>query len=339
MVAELQDSGVRVEILKVDLTDGPALQSRLAGLLQEKSLPPLRGVIQAAMVLEDQIFENMPLKSFNNGIRPKVHGSWNLHEATLDKPLDFFIILASAIGVIGNSGQANYSAGNAYEDALCQWRRARGLPGVTIDLGMMLDVGAVAEDETGVAQRNLERKGFVGIREREFLTILELAVQDDTHKNEFNDISFGQMITGIEPKPAEEGAEDPTWKSLPVFSHLPKLCAENNNTSNSTAAQSTASLLKAAVTLSDAVAVILDATMTKLSRSLMIDLAEMDPLRPTSAYGVDSLIAVEVRNWFMKEVKADIAVFEILQANSIQGLVYLVAEKSGLIASSVKENE
>ncbi|CRG89167.1 putative polyketide synthase 17 [Talaromyces islandicus] len=339
LVVELQESGVRIEILKVDITDGAALRSGLAGLLQSRNLPPLRGVIQAAMVLEDQIFENMPLESFNNGIRPKVHGSWNLHEATLDKPLDFFIILASAIGVIGNSGQANYSAGNAFEDALCQWRRARGLPAIAIDLGMMLDVGAVAEDNLGLAQRNLERKGFVGIREQEFLTILEIAVQDETHKSTHNDIRFGQMITGIEPRPATEGAEDPTWRSLPVFSHLPKLSAENNNTSNSTAAQSTASLLKAAVTLNDAVAIILDATMTKLSRSLMIDLAEMDPLRPTSAYGVDSLIAVEVRNWFMKEVKADIAVFEILQANSIQGLVYVVAEKSALIASSVKENE
>ncbi|KAH8701065.1 hypothetical protein BGW36DRAFT_339021 [Talaromyces proteolyticus] len=339
LISELQQSGIRVEILKVDITDGTALKSQLSSLLQEENLPPLRGVIQAAMVLEDQIFENMALESFNNGLRPKVHGSWNLHEATLDKPLDFFIILASAVGVIGNSGQTNYSAGNAYEDALCQWRQARGLPAVVIDLGMMLDVGAVAEDESGLAQRNLERKGFVGIREQEFLAILEIAIMNDTHKKEQKDPALSQMITGIEPRPATDDADEPTWKSLPTFSHLPKLSARVAITANTAGAQSTASLLKAAVTLSDAVAVILNATLTKLSRSLMIDLAELDPLRPTSAYGVDSLIAVEVRNWFIKEIKADVAVFEILQANSIQSLVYLVAGKSGLIESSVKESE
>lgn len=264
-----------------------------------------------------------------------------LHQATLDKPLDFFVILASSVGIVGNSGQTNYAAGNAYEDALCHWRRAHSLPAVAIDLGMMLEVGAVAEDESGLAQRNLERKGFVGMREQEFLAILEIAIMDDTHKQEQKTTSFGQMITGIEPRQPtseEESADEPTWKLLPVFSHLRKLNARTASTSSAAAgAQSTASLLQAAVTLSDAVAVILNATMTKLSRSLMIDLAELDPLRPTSAYGVDSLIAVEVRNWFMKEIKADVAVFEILQANSIQSLVYLVAGKSGLVASAVKE--
>ncbi|KAI7968609.1 hypothetical protein EIK77_006628 [Talaromyces pinophilus] len=343
LIEELRCSGIRVEILKVDITDGPALQSRLDGLLQDeaKNFPPLRGVIQAAMVLADQIFEHMSLELFNAGMQPKVHGSWNLHQATLDKPLDFFIILASSVGIVGNSGQANYAAGNAYEDALCHWRRARGLPAVAIDLGMMLEVGAVAEDDSGLAQRNLERKGFVGMREQEFLAILEIAIMDDTHKQEQRITSFGQIITGIEPRQptsGEESADEPAWKLLPVFSHLQKLNARTASSSNAAAgAQSTSSLLQAAVTLNDAVAVILDATMTKLSRSLMIDLAELDPLRPTSAYGVDSLIAVEVRNWFMKEIKADVAVFEILQANSIQSLVYLVAGKSGLVASAVKE--
>lgn len=343
LIKELRRSEIRVEILKVDIADGPALRSKLDNLLRDEAnnLPPLRGVIQAAMVLADQIFENMSLELFNVGIQPKVHGSWNLHQATLDKPLDFFVILASSVGIVGNSGQTNYAAGNAYEDALCHWRRAHSLPAVAIDLGMMLEVGAVAEDESGLAQRNLERKGFVGMREQEFLAILEIAIMDDTHKQEQKTTSFGQMITGIEPRQPtskEESADEPTWKLLPVFSHLRKLNARTASTSSAAAgAQSTASLLQAAVTLSDAVAVILNATMTKLSRSLMIDLAELDPLRPTSAYGVDSLIAVEVRNWFMKEIKADVAVFEILQANSIQSLVYLVAGKSGLVASAVKE--
>lgn len=342
LVEELKASGVRVEVLPVDITDRAALESHLKNTLQDSTMPPLRGVIQAAMVLEDQIFDGMPLESFNKGLRPKVQGSWNLHELTLDQPLDFFIILASAIGVLGNSSQANYSAGNAYEDALAQYRRAHGLPAVSIDLGMMLGVGAVAEDESGAIRRNLERKGFVGIEEPEFLTMLEVAIQDDTHK-QGHQLEHGQMITGIQTLPVvgEDGvpADEPFWKSSPVFSHLRKLNARSSANANNANAQSTQALLKAALSLNDVVTVILNAILVKLSRSLMIEVAELDPSRPTSAFGVDSLIAVELRNWFQKEMKADIPVFEILQANSLQVLAFRVAEKSTLVENSLKEGQ
>lgn len=74
LISGLQQEGAGVEILKVDITDGPALQTGLANLLEEMRLPPLRGVIQAAMVLEDQIFDTMSLESFNRSVQPKVHG-------------------------------------------------------------------------------------------------------------------------------------------------------------------------------------------------------------------------------------------------------------------------
>lgn len=333
LIDELALAGTRVEVLPVDITDGPALESALSGITG--SFPPIRGVIQAAMVLEDAIFDNMSLDSFNAGIRPKVHGTWNLHQSTLNLPLDFFIIMASSVGVLGNSGQANYSAGNAYEDALAQYRRSQGLPAISVDLGMILSVGAVAEDQTGMIRRNLERKGFVGIEEDEFLAILEIAIRESSSSS-----AESQMITGIQTQstlPDDDGvpADEPFWKSSPVFSHLPKLGARSVAHSNNTGVQSTQSLLKAALSLSDAVTVIINAMTIKLSRSLMMDIAELDPTRPTSAFGIDSLVAVELRNWFQKDMKADIAVFEILQANSLQTLAFRVAEKSSLMENSL----
>ncbi|KAH8736190.1 hypothetical protein BGZ61DRAFT_339395 [Ilyonectria robusta] len=333
LIDELALAGTRVEVLPVDITDGPALESALSGIAG--SFPPIRGVIQAAMVLEDAIFDNMSLDSFNAGIRPKVHGTWNLHQSTLNLPLDFFIIMASSVGVLGNSGQANYSAGNAYEDALAQYRRSQGLPAISVDLGMILSVGAVAEDQTGMIRRNLERKGFVGIEEDEFHAILEIAIRESSSSS-----AESQMITGIQTQstlPDDDGvpADEPFWKSSPVFSHLPKLGARSVAHSNNTGVQSTQSLLKAALSLSDAVTVIINAMTIKLSRSLMMDIAELDPTRPTSAFGIDSLVAVELRNWFQKDMKADIAVFEILQANSLQTLAFRVAEKSSLMENSL----
>ncbi|KAF5012109.1 hypothetical protein FDECE_1826 [Fusarium decemcellulare] len=337
LIDELAEVDTRVKALPVDITDGPALDAAIRGIAD--SFPPLRGVVQAAMVLDDAIFDNMSLKSFNTGIRPKVHGTWNLHQSTLNQPLDFFVIMASSVGVLGNSGQANYSAGNAFEDALAQYRRSQGLPAISVDLGMILSVGAVAQDSTGMIRNNLESKGFVGIEEDEFLAILETSIRESTSSS-----AAGQMITGIQTQstvPGDDGVpvDEPFWKSSPVFSHLPKLGARSSGQSNNAGEQSIQSLLKGALSLNDAVTVIIDAMTIKLSRSLMMDVAELDPTRPTSAFGIDSLVAVELRNWFQKHMKADIAVFEILQTNSLQTLAFRVAEKSTLVENSLADGQ
>lgn len=262
------------------------------------------------------------------------------NEATLAQPLDFFIILASAVGIVGNSGQANYGAGNAYEDAVAHHLRTLGRPATSIDLGMMLDIGLVAEEDSGMKRRNLERKGFVGMREAEFLAIMELAIQGSGAGANHTHHRSAQIITGIKTKsPSDDQQDDPavdepSWMSSPIFSHLTKLDVRSSNTAGTQGAQSTRTLLKSATSLNDAVSIILNAIIVKLSRSLMIDVVELDPTRSTSAFGIDSLIAVELRNWFQREMKAEIPVFEILQANSLQTLAYRVTEKSGLVESS-----
>ncbi|KAI9831662.1 MAG: hypothetical protein M1819_004728 [Sarea resinae] len=330
LVEELKQTGVRVEVLPVDVTDGHALQSQLQRVLQ--FMPPLRGIIQGAMVLDDQIFENMSLESFNRAVRPKVQGSWNLHEASKDQPLDFFILLSSAVGVLGNPGQANYGAGNSYQDALAEHLRALGRPATAIDLGLMGDIGAVAEEESGIKLRNLQRKGYVGVTEEELLTGLELVMQGSLEQ--FRSL----LIAGINVRSSsDEDGADVSWMTSPIFSHLAKLDVLSSTTAKSQGAQSTQVLLKAAENLSDATEIILHAIRVKLSRNLMIDLAELDPTRPTSAFGIDSLIAVELRNWFQKDMKVEIPVFEILQAPSLQSLALRVAEKSGFTDGTAVE--
>ncbi|KAL9107660.1 MAG: hypothetical protein Q9227_007467 [Pyrenula ochraceoflavens] len=325
LLSDLEKAGVHSEILLTSVVDEKDLKSSFAKLLP--SLPPVKGVVQLAMVLEDQIFENMSLQTFNNGIQPKVHGSWNLHEATLDQPLDFFVILASALGQVGNSGQANYAAGNAYEDALVHYRVARGLPATSIDLGMMLAIGSVAEDETGLAQRNLERKGFVGINEAEYLALLEKSLMPSCQSVQ----DQCQMITGIDTDESKATDTEVVWKSDPIFSHLKKMNVRVGVDTDTAAVESVQALLHATTSFNDAVSIILNSILQRMSRSLMIELADLDSNQPPSSYGVDSLIAVELRNWFAKEIKADVAVFEILQTNSIQSLGFIVAEKSMLI--------
>lgn len=90
--------------------------------------------------LQDAIFENMSYEDWVTATKPKIQGSWNLHEL-MPKNLDFFVFLSSCAGIIGARGQANYNAGNGFQDALAQHRRSKGLAGVSLDLGPILGAG------------------------------------------------------------------------------------------------------------------------------------------------------------------------------------------------------
>ena len=108
------------------------------------------------------LFENMNYEDFLMAASPKIQGSWNLHEL-LPKDMDFFVELSSSTGVVGNQGQANYAAGNTYEDALAHYRSAQGLPAVSLDLGMIRGVGVVEENPELIAI--IRSAGFMDIWE------------------------------------------------------------------------------------------------------------------------------------------------------------------------------
>ena len=78
-------------------------------------------------------------------VRPKVNGAWNLHNTLLDHKLDFFIMLSSVSGVIGNRGQAAYAAANSFLDEFAHYRVSKGFPATSIDLGVVKEIGFVAE--------------------------------------------------------------------------------------------------------------------------------------------------------------------------------------------------
>lgn len=95
---------------------------------------------------QGNLFENLSYEDWLIGTRSKVTGSWNLHKA-LPSELDFFVLLSSVNGIFGGYAQANYAAGNAFKDALAHHRIAHGQKAVSIDLGLMMAEGVVAENE------------------------------------------------------------------------------------------------------------------------------------------------------------------------------------------------
>lgn len=162
LMQELLDQGASVNMYACDVSDEQGMKQALSQC--EKDMPPIRGVVQAAAVLNDTLFENMTAEQWNHTVRPKVKGTQLLHEL-LPKDMQFFVMLSSIAGVAGNQGQANYAAGNTYLDALAAHRRRQGQPAVSVDLGLMLGIGMVAE-RGGAA--SLKRWEAVGLNEQEF---------------------------------------------------------------------------------------------------------------------------------------------------------------------------
>ena len=122
------------------------------------TLPPLAGVIHSVGVLADAVLTNQSWDSFQQVLWPKMLGAWHLHRATAHRDLDLFVLFSSITGVLGNSGQANHAAANAFLDQLATHRRALGLPGQTIAWGAWSGLGE-AEEQRERIEKQLEAAG------------------------------------------------------------------------------------------------------------------------------------------------------------------------------------
>jgi len=158
-VAELQALGVSVVAPPCDIADPEQLSAAFD--LIAATLPPVRGVIHSAAVLADAPLLRVTEQDFRRAMLPKALGAWNLHNATSNCPLEFFVLFSSISSLVGNSGQTNYVAANCYLDALAWHRRAAGLPATSINWGAIADVGIVTRDAT--LQKHLEYTGLIAM--------------------------------------------------------------------------------------------------------------------------------------------------------------------------------
>jgi acyl transferase domain-containing protein/NADPH:quinone reductase-like Zn-dependent oxidoreductase/NAD(P)-dependent dehydrogenase (short-subunit alcohol dehydrogenase family)/acyl carrier protein len=146
---QLAAAGVTVQALACDVADGAALSAALAAIRAQ--LPPIRGIVHAAMVIEDALIRDMEREQLHRVLAPKIRGALNLHEATragpLAQTLDFFVLYSSATTLFGNPGQAAYVAANTALEALASERRALGLPATCIGWGPIGDAGYLARNE------------------------------------------------------------------------------------------------------------------------------------------------------------------------------------------------
>ncbi len=148
-LTNLRDLGAEVQVVRGDV--GQAIDVARVVAAIDSSPHPLRGIIHAAGVLDDGILLQQTPERFARVLAPKVAGAWNLHRATLESPLDFFVLFSSATALAGRAGLANYAAANAFLDALAHYRHALGLPALSINWSAWSGVGMAATIDAEVA--------------------------------------------------------------------------------------------------------------------------------------------------------------------------------------------
>jgi hypothetical protein len=269
----------------------------------------------------------MTADDWKTATKPKIAGSWNLH-MQLPRDLDFFILLSSASGVIGSGGQSNYAAGNTYQDALARYRHSRGEKAVALDLSIMDEEGYLA-DHPDIKEQFVGIKQLLPMSQRELFAVLDYYCNPALTLEECT----SQVVMGLE-LPAnmrQKGLGEASWMSSPMFAHLHELqstVASGDGAKTDAAANFDINvLLKNASSAAEAGLLVAHGVRDKLAKILSRSPDEIDISRPMHAYGVDSLVAVELRNWFLKTLKADVAIFEILGGATMEALGFSVAEK------------
>ncbi|KAJ5389914.1 polyketide synthase [Penicillium cataractarum] len=331
---DLTSMGVQVRFYAADISDEAAMQHVLGQCASE--MPPIRGVLQCAAVLEDSIYHNMTHAQWRTATRPKMHGSMILHRLLLQCELQFFVMLSSIAGVVGNRSQANYAAGNTFQDALAHYRRSQGLPAVSIDLGLMLGIGLIAE--RGGAT-NLKKWEAVGIREAEFHALLTAAMTGTWSGSTVPTQVISGLPTGgiLE----SEGLERPFYFDDPRFAYLKKKDLDQTRAMTVTGGQKGSTIVALVSQLDkvqskrEAADLIVECLKQRLARELQTPVENIDASQPLHSYGIDSLLAVEIRTWILVNLQAELGLFDVLGGGSIQAPAGRIAGISKAVPSDL----
>ncbi|KAI1084605.1 KR domain-containing protein [Whalleya microplaca] len=286
---------------------------------------PIGGIIQGAMVLCDHPFTSMGVDEYHAALRCKVQGTWNLHNVSLEQglELDFFTLLSSISGICGAKGQANYAAANAFLDAFASYRQGLGLPACSVDLGVIADVGYISERDDLRSRYDESIWHVINERVLQKVFMLSIHQQDQMHVHAR---STSQMITGLR-------VPQPVHSPLSLGARFAGLLSrEHAIGSQETSPQGQKNLesIRVMIRSKAGARAIIDTTTKALNRYLMRILRVSDSLdfaRPLSAYGIDSLAAVEVRNFLKVELSVDLTTLEIINARSLMSICERIIEE------------
>ena len=325
-VNELNSMGCEAQLVRGSVTNAEDVVKAL-----KEAKRPVKGILQMSMVLRDESFPKMTHQQWNEACAPKVQGTWNLHNASISEglDLDFFVLMSSLSGTIGNPGQASYASANTFLDAFAQYRNNIGLPASSIDLGAVKDIGYISENST--LMQKMETSGFKGLKEQEVLDALSLAMTPHA-KRSFPPsnpgstfVDYSTFVLGLaSTMPLTSPSNRTVWKN-------DRRMAVYHNTSSvgSDPATSTASLkvyinsAKADISIlesGDAAPFFANEIGKKLFQLLMQPEEELNTSLSLADLGLDSLVGTELAAWWKQMFGFKTSVLEMLGKGTLEAL-------------------
>ncbi|CAI7658829.1 unnamed protein product [Penicillium glandicola] len=309
-------NGCTIRVFSNDITNRESVQATYRNI--SATMPPIAGVAQGAMVLQDTMFIDLDLPRLEKVLRPKVEGSILLDELFQEDTLDFMVFFSSMAAMTGNPGQVAYNAANMFMASLAAQRRNRGLAGHAINIGAIVGNGYVTRELNMGQQSYLYRVGHSWMSEQDFHEVFAEGVLSCLERTGSAELCCGLRIDDDESK---------SWISNPMFQHL---VYKSSNLVVADKKGKSGVLIKTrlfeATSNQEVIEILQDGFVLKLQSAL-----QADPNKPMldlspDELGVDSLVAVDLRSWFLKELAVDMPVLKIFNAASIRELLATAAE-------------
>ena len=346
----VQSQGASVKLYPMDVTSRASVQRVHKQISRE--MPPVAGVMNGAMILIDAMLVKNTHAEFEKSLRPKVDGTVFLDEIFGSDDLDFFIVFSSLAAVGGNIGQSAYAAANQFMCGLVANRRMRGLAGSAINMpGRItpysqdnLALTALGIIGLGYLNRSIEtieklkKAAYNNMSEWDFYQFLSEAIVAGRPDSGMNpEITAGLQRT--DPKLVEN---PPLWAYKPKFHTLRKFTGAGAPTDDRNKDEgSVRSKLAKVIDKSDAYDVVLDTLIAYLCSRLKMDHSSITPETSIVELGVDSLLAVDMRSWFSKELGVDMPVLRLLGGATVAELVQDVVSRLNpeLVPNMAQEGE
>ena len=326
VVAELDTiraGGTGVVTRALDVADVAALRSLFAEI--RRSGPPLRGVVHSAGVLEDASLIQQDIGRFERVMAPKIRGASALDQLTRLDRLDWFVMFSSIAGMLGSPGQANHAATNAFLDLLAFERRRQGLPALSIDWGAWGEIGAAADDR--VSDR-LARQGIFTISAAQGLAAFDRLLEDGTTQAAVLSIDWTRYAASV-------------WRGNPPATLSDVLSERAPGSVGQTASSSPRSDLRQQ--LADAPvgrrrSLLAVFVREQVGHALGMAAAAVDPRAPLSEFGMDSLLAVELRNMLGSALNQSLPATLLFDFPTVESLTdHLLAGLEGGETTSVPQ--